>query len=138
MPIRKEDKKLYPFTWPEIRKRILERAADRCEGCGVRNYSVGSRLGERWVLYGTYSRYKDARETAERLNANGNENERYIVIVLTIAHLNHNPADTDEQAMRAYCQRCHLAHDKILHRNNAKRTRAQKKYGWTDDEVDFI
>ena len=29
----------YPSDWIQIRKRILERAAHRCERCGVSNYT---------------------------------------------------------------------------------------------------
>jgi elongation factor P--beta-lysine ligase len=39
MPIRPENKDRYPKDWPEIRKRILERAKNRCEFCGVENHT---------------------------------------------------------------------------------------------------
>ncbi len=35
MPIRFENKNCYPDNWPEIRKRILERAGNKCESCGA-------------------------------------------------------------------------------------------------------
>lgn len=41
-------------------------------------------------------------------------------IVLTIAHLNHNPADNRPENLAALCQRCHLNHDKEQHRETRK------------------
>lgn len=43
MPIRPENKKLYPKHWKQIRKDILKRANNRCEFCGVDNYAEGYR-----------------------------------------------------------------------------------------------
>jgi len=33
------DYKKYPANWKEIRSRILNRAEDKCEKCGIPNYS---------------------------------------------------------------------------------------------------
>lgn len=38
MPIRPENKNRYPTNWAEIRTRILKRANNQCEECGVKNY----------------------------------------------------------------------------------------------------
>jgi len=38
-----------------------------------------------------------------------------IKVVLTVAHLNHDPTDNDPANLRALCQRCHLVHDKAHH-----------------------
>ena len=40
MPIRPENKARYPKDWKQIRQRVLERANNRCEFCGVENYSI--------------------------------------------------------------------------------------------------
>ena len=39
MPIKPENKSRYPKNWKEIRKRILKRANNRCEFCGVENHT---------------------------------------------------------------------------------------------------
>jgi 5-methylcytosine-specific restriction endonuclease McrA len=39
MPIRPENKALYPKNWKEIRSKVLARAAS-CEQCGIRNYAA--------------------------------------------------------------------------------------------------
>jgi hypothetical protein len=48
MPILKENKHRYPANWKEIRERILAECGNKCEWCGVENYSV--RNGKKIVL----------------------------------------------------------------------------------------
>jgi DNA modification methylase len=50
MPIRPENKGLYPKNWPEIRASILARAENQCEVCGVENYSRHHKTGSHVVL----------------------------------------------------------------------------------------
>ena len=40
MPIKPENKKRYPRNWKEIRAKILERAGNKCEFCGIENYAI--------------------------------------------------------------------------------------------------
>lgn len=83
MPIKPENRHLYPKDWKQIRQRILERADNRCEWCGVENH--------------TY-----------RLNP---KTGKQAYIVLTIAHLDHDPSHCDPDNLRALCQRCHNQYD---------------------------
>lgn len=46
-----------------------------------------------------------------------------IVIVLTVAHLNHQPEDCRPENLAAWCQRHHLAYDHQHHQVNAQATR---------------
>ena len=48
-------------------------------------------------------------------------------VVLTVAHLDHEPANCDPANLRALCQRCHLAYDAKHHACNAAQTRRQKR-----------
>lgn len=48
MPIRIENKNRYPSNWQEISERIRSRADNKCEECGVENYSI--RDGAKIVL----------------------------------------------------------------------------------------
>lgn len=48
MPIRPENKARYPKNWKQISLRIRERAGNKCEDCGVANYSM--RDGSKIVL----------------------------------------------------------------------------------------
>lgn len=40
MPIRPENRDRYPKNWKEIRASILKRAENRCEFCGIANYTI--------------------------------------------------------------------------------------------------
>jgi hypothetical protein len=119
MPIKPENKKLYPKDWKQIRKRILERARNRCEFCLVANYvkvnrndcGIPADLG---LLHNLkeYIAYKD---------------HKAITIVLTIAHLDHDPTNNDPENLRALCQKCHLTYDAKHHAHNAHETRRKGK-----------
>lgn len=79
----------YPPNWKtEIRPAVLKRAENKCEFCGVENYSIVRRVYE-------------------------NGFEKDVKIILTIAHLKHNETDWDCPLgdLAALCQRCHLRYD---------------------------
>lgn len=97
MPIKPENKSLYPSNWPEIRETIRARAGDKCEECHIRNHSVGYRdedgcfhpCGGNLVLedYGQginpgTSRlldYKDAKEMADFQTETDEYDNKYFV-----------------------------------------------------------
>lgn len=110
MPIRQENKKLYPKNWKEIRQAILKRAGNRCEFCGVENYAEGYRDEN-----GHFVESCGMQQEADALDG-----LHIIKIVLTIAHLDHNPQNNDPANLRALCQKCHLNHDIEQHRENRR------------------
>ena len=136
MPIKAENRSRYPANWPAIRAGIMHRAGWRCEhpGCGVRNYSVGwwqpNEAGAqvfRPCLAMTFQRWGEARAAAAAFHWEGGEEEAPpIVIVLTVAHLDHQPENCEPDNLRALCQRHHLAHDREHHLANAQATRRAK------------
>lgn len=92
---------LYPLDWPAIARRIRARAGDKCEGSPM---------------------YPDCRaEHGQPHPVTGSS------VVLTVAHLNHEPADCRDDNLRAWCQRCHLTYDAAHHAKNAARTRRERK-----------
>lgn len=113
MPILKENKKLYPKNWQQIRADILKRANNKCEFCGVENYRTGYR-----DKAGNFIISEGMQQEADSLDG-----ERIFKIVLTIAHLDHNPQNNDPENLRALCQKCHLNYDIEHH----KETRRQNK-----------
>lgn len=138
MPIKPENKGRYPKEWPEIRQRILARAGNKCEFCGVPNYRLGGRrngsmgdgkwfdahpLGERglsleWPRPGDYAKVGDG-DISFRA--------RIVRIVLTIAHLDHTPENCTDDNLKALCQQCHLRYDHEHHKRNAAETRRKGK-----------
>ena len=126
MPISEENKKLYPKDWKDIRVAILKRARCRCERCGVPNHLYGCRIntGPR-SLQGAFVELPNqsrGRELHRRkidwfkvwgINYTGMimNDSKVIRIVLTIAHLDHDPTNNDPDNLAALCQRCHNKHD---------------------------
>jgi len=151
MPIKPENLKLYPPDWKQISLAAKERARWRCQhpGCHAEQYAVGkwekkegqwfwrplcgngpcdaAGQGRDWPSMQRLT-YSEARQIAadadwerEHLGA-----QPLIVIVLTVAHLNHDPTDCRPENLAAMCQRHHLAYDHDHHRRNAQATRRKK------------
>ena len=113
----------YPAHWKTvIRPRIMARARNCCEQCGLPNHATV--LSKSRVLLCDPQPYKQA---AANVGCYHEPGERATVIVLTIAHLDHDTANNADSNLRALCQRCHLAHDAKHHATNCRRTRDAKK-----------
>ena len=95
MPIRPENRNRYPADWKEISERIrFGRAGGRCECEGECGHHHGGRCG---AEHGLAHPVTDS------------------TVVLTVAHLDHQPENCDEGNLKAMCQRCHLAYDADHH-----------------------
>jgi len=104
MPI---DKNKYPLEWKKIVAKIARRSGGRCEctgECGL--HTTTGRCTER---NGERAKYAQG------------------MIILTTAHLCHDPACEDTNHMKHCCQRCHLRIDVEEHRQHARETRRNKK-----------
>ncbi|HLN56108.1 MAG TPA: hypothetical protein VK207_08950 [Bacteroidales bacterium] len=144
MPILPENKGLYPDNWEEIRRATLARDKYCCRVCGLHDHSVGYREsgvfvpdcgniihdmaghGYAWPD-GLPLSHKQAWDIKTFLNEAEIEGvRRWIVIVLTVAHLDHNPANCVPENLASLCQRCHNIYDRA-HRNETMRlTRIRK------------
>lgn len=117
MPIRPDLKHLYPANWKEISHQIrFVRAGGRCEHCNAPHNGIRLRTGE--VL---------DRTAAIALLDVGLQLVGARVI-LTTAHLNHDPTDNRPENLAALCQKCHLAHD-LLHHLASRRSNREKRTG---------
>lgn len=81
MPIRPENRGRYPKDWKAISLGVRNRAGWRCEGD-----ACVARQGARHPVTGS-------------------------TVVLTVAHLDHQPENCDPANLKALCQRCHNAYD---------------------------
>ena len=136
MPIKPENRALYPKDWPAISREARERAQWACQhpGCTAKQYDYGWWNDGRWIrIGGPCSTYTEARQHAaeQHFARYGDEltppgDPKIIVIVLTVAHLNHDPTDCRPENLAAMCQRHHLAYDHDHHRANAWATRRAK------------
>lgn len=136
MPIRPENRARYPKDWAAISLAARERAGWRCQhqGCTAHQYAVGwwrqAWRGFEWVPEWPAKQgylgqsYADAREVAAGIYAaNGESGTKPTVIVLTVAHLDHQPENCDPANLAAMCQRHHLAYDAQHHKTTAYMTR---------------
>ena len=144
MPIRPDLRKFYRGpVWRAIRARILVRAGARfadgkhlggahCEQCHVPDRSFVARgpfgtwsMGDGW--------HNNQGELMRRRYGGGSPRRdqypfrishiREVKIVLTTAHLNHDPEDNRDENLKALCQWCHLNYDRTHH----KETRSTRK-----------
>lgn len=97
MPIRASERAKYPPDWPAISLAVKERAKWRCVG-SPKYPRCRARHGKAHPVTGSK-------------------------VVLTTAHLDHDPTNCSPENLRAWCQRCHLTYDAAYHAANAARTR---------------
>lgn len=112
MPIRESEKTRYPKNWKAISLRIRARSGGQCEcvgECGLHRAPDG------WTPWRCVERNGRA-----AMWARGK-------VVLTVAHLDHQPENCDDSNLKAMCQRCHLVYDLPHHKANARATREAKK-----------
>jgi len=105
MPIRPETAALYGPDWVAISLEVRTRAGWRCEGSPA---------------------YPNCRAEQGLTHPDTGS-----TVVLTVAHLDHDPANNgtpgNRQNLRCWCQRCHLNYDRVLHTRNAHESRRARK-----------
>lgn len=88
----------YPKNWKEISHEIrFVRAKGKCEGSPIYP-SCNAQHSQAHPITGSK-------------------------VILTVAHLDHNPQNNHPSNLRAMCQRCHLTYDAKYRAHNAARTR---------------
>lgn len=90
MPIRADQKPLYPANWNAISLSIRTRAGNVCE-----TPDCGAVSGQPHPITGSK-------------------------VVLTVAHLDHDPRNCDPANLKAWCQRCHNRYDAPMRRQGIK------------------
>jgi 5-methylcytosine-specific restriction endonuclease McrA len=100
MPIRPDLREHYGPDWDELSLELREAAGWRCQGS---------------------PRFPDCRAAQGEPHPDTGSK-----VVLTVAHLDQDPANRDRANLRVLCQRCHLAHDAPHHRRSAERTRRRR------------
>lgn len=127
MPIKPENRSRYPTNWPEIRAAILARADNRCEQCRVANgRTIARGTGPFAGTFQTEDAEVYDAETGEyiaRVRMSEYQVKNMVTIVLTIAHLDHQPDNCADDNLRAWCQMHHLRHDAAHHAETARATR---------------
>lgn len=113
-------KALYPSDWPEISQYVrFVREHGICQSCG-RNHGMQIRQlpDGRW--------YDDRSQFWRDKNGNMTfspdifefSNSKTFRVYLAAAHIDHDPrinGDNDYDRLAAWCQKCHLNHDRPFH-----------------------
>jgi hypothetical protein len=118
MPIRPENRWLYPIDWQQLSHVIrFERAGARCERCARPHLRRISHLGD--------GRWWDTDDCCWR-RGDGKQimvHQSFLLaaikvtyVVLACAHLDHDPGNNAPSNLKALCQRCHMIHDAAEHR----------------------
>ncbi len=131
MPV---DYRNYPINWKtHIRPAILKRAGGKCEKCGMKNYAIVL-AGTRCLLV-EYSTYKDAKQNLGWYH--DPIDGKAIIIVLTIAHKDHNPMNSNPENLLALCQACHNRMD-VRHRIATRQRNRRRKLAKIAPELPLI
>lgn len=115
VPIRPENRWLYPIDWDQLSSAIrFKRAGSRCERPHLHRIShLGD--GRWWDTQAQCWRSERGRRIALRKPfAFGSVRTTYVV--LACAHLDHDPGNNAFANLAALCQRCHMLHDAAEHR----------------------
>ena len=119
MPIRREHRFFYPIDWRELSAVIrFGRAKGRCEGCGrPHGQAVFCLADGRWWDARAAS-WRDGTGRIVCTEAGIDDvlaTVRTTRVVLATAHRNHDTADNHPANLAAWCQRCHMIHDRPEH-----------------------
>ncbi len=101
MPIRPENRHLYPKNWPDISRRVRMEANWTCEGSPT---------------------YPDCRASPYKPHpVTGSK------VVLTVAHLDHDPTNNERDNLKCWCQRCHNTYDMPMRRQGMLERERKKR-----------
>lgn len=132
MPIRPELRWLYPIDWPILSRTIrFGRARGRCERCGRPHARLVWQLDDgRWLDPEIGIWRDDSGRPAAWPDLLRCASAREKLVLLGVAHLDHDPTNNRPRNLRALCRRCHLHHDRPEHlRRRRMRLRARKALG---------
>jgi 5-methylcytosine-specific restriction endonuclease McrA len=111
------DYRRYPKQWREISQKARRLAGNRCELCSAPNLTFVVRDS---------STLHPWRYAVHQVPAAGRTK-----IVLTVHHIDGNPANNSRHNLIALCQRCHLRLDRERH----IKTRKARRIGGLQQEI---
>ena len=136
MPIREENKARYPDDWKQVSQSIRDVAGNVCQACGVENgrliYRGSHELRPAW-RYADDPVFVNSRCAFDGSDIPGTTWDDFdkakgepVRVVLTVAHLDHQPENCAPDNLRAWCQRCHNAYDAPMRARGAADRRKAK------------
>ena len=131
MPIKPEHRGFYPIDWPQLSHEIRFRhAKGACEGCGRPHGRIVLHLGDGRWWDAEAGRWRDSGGRRLRVQPSAVEVARAVrrtKVVLATAHRNHDTSANTRANLAAWCQRCHLSHDRPEHQRRRRRTLFRRK-----------
>jgi hypothetical protein len=120
MPIRPQNRWLYPIDWKQLSDVIrFERAGGCCEGCARPHGQIVCHLGDGRWWDADGQTWRSGKGRRLRLAPPGALTLALPIqttrVVLACAHLDHDPGNNDPRNLKALCQRCHMLHDRVEH-----------------------
>lgn len=112
------DRARYPKNWEEIAQHVKQAADWRCQECG----RPCKRPHQSWAFFKAAIAIC-APYWADEFDEGTPKHHRF---VLTVAHLDQNPANNDPANLRALCSVCHLRHDAPFREAN-RRAKLERK-----------
>ena len=128
MPIRPELMPLYPGgstsspEWLAIRGATLVLASYRCQFCGVKDRTAIVRGNDETFMTVDGDVFNENTGQFLRKVDILSYRGRFVDIVLTTAHLDHDPTNNEPGNLAALCQQCHNRYD-AEHRRQTRRSR---------------
>jgi len=137
MPIRPENRARYPDDWKQISQRVRNDAGNRCEWCNAPNNETIQRGTDRARASDqSVPAYRTMDLTAYEASICADtgtyiagtcaytfDTQREVKVILTVAHLDHQPENCARENLRALCQRCHNRYDAPARRRGREKRR---------------
>ncbi|MGH1572695.1 hypothetical protein ACRAWG_21010 [Methylobacterium sp. P31] len=131
MPIRREHRFFYPIDWPQLSAVIrFRRAGGRCEGCGRPHGQRVFHLGDGRWWDAPAATWRDGRGRRVRLapcTVDVLAIVRTTRVLLAAAHRDHDTSNNADANLAAFCQRCHMIHDRPEHQRRRWATLFRRK-----------
>lgn len=125
MPIRPDLAALYPPDWPDVSHRIrFVRAQGRCERCDRPHGRLVYALPDGcWLDPGDSDGWRN--DLGEPIGLPSRAELMFLTltrVVLTCAHIDHDPTHGDDMNLAGWCSRCHIIFDRPHHRAQRRLT----------------
>ncbi|MCJ2106367.1 hypothetical protein MKK70_13435 [Methylobacterium sp. E-041] len=130
MPIRPEHRFFYPIDWSQLSREIrFRRAGGACEVCGQPHRQRIYHLGDGRWWDPSIGAWRDGRGRSSRTLPTIEDLGviKTTRVVLAAAHRDHDTANHSDRNLAAFCQRCHMNHDRPEHRRRRWRTLFRRK-----------
>lgn len=120
----------YHPKWHLISKLIrFKRAGNKCENCGISNSALINRYKDGSYSLASDNQVQELHDLVKGCGLKWHQARKKLgltLVVLTVAHVDHDKSNNRFWNLAAWCQRCHLNHDLKQHIANRKYGRNHK------------